>query len=137
MNTQANTAANASETNTSQASNPEKKIPERVVLKLPLKDEAALHASFMPFIKDGGLFAPTNNENFRFGDEVIIAMHLLSTDKKLAIPGKVVWISPKTGENGNPGVGVRFTGNTKAKVKLVIQTMLGNRANIPALNRVY
>jgi type IV pilus assembly protein PilZ len=110
---------------------------ERIVLKLPLKDESALHASFMPFIKDGGLFVPTDNGNYRFGNEVIVAMHLLSTDKKLAVPGKVVWISPKTGDSGTPGVGIRFTGNTKAKVKLVLQTMLGNRANIPALNRVY
>ena len=91
----------------------------------------------MPFIKDGGMFVPTENDNYRFGNEVIVAMHLLSTDKKLAIPGKVVWISPKTGDNGTPGVGIRFTGNTKAKIKLIIQTMLGNRANIPSLNRVY
>jgi len=110
---------------------------ERTVLKLPLKDESALHASYMPFIKDGGMFVPTENDQYRFGNDVIVAMHLLSTDKKLAIPGKVVWMSPKTGDNGTPGVGIRFTGNTKAKIKLVIQTMLGNRANIPALNRVY
>ena len=110
---------------------------ERIVLKLPLKDVATLHASFMPFIKDGGLFVPTDKEDFRFGNDVVVAMHLLSTDKKLAVPGKVVWISPKTGDSGTPGVGIRFTGNTKAKVKLVLQTMLGNRANIPALNRVY
>lgn len=111
--------------------------PERRVLKLPLKDESVLHASYMPFIKDGGMFVPTNNENYAFGDEVIIAMHLISTDKKLAIPGKVVWMSPMTGDSGTPGVGIRFTGNTKAKIKLVVQTMLGNRANIPALNRLY
>lgn len=111
--------------------------PERTVLKLALQDESALHASYMPFIKDGGMFVPTENENYRFGSEVIVAMHLLATDKKLAIPGKVVWMSPKTGDSGTPGVGIRFTGNTKAKIKLVIQTMLGNRANIPALNRVY
>lgn len=120
-----------------QAQTDQTSIPERIILKLPLKDESALHASFMPFIKDGGMFVPTKNDNYVFGNEVIIAMHLLSTDKKLAIPGKVVWISPKTGDSGNPGVGIRFTGNTKAKIKLVIQTMLGNRANIPALNRVY
>jgi len=111
--------------------------PERTILKLQIVDESALHASYMPFIKDGGMFVPTENDNYRFGNEVIVAMHLLSTDKKLAIPGKVVWISPKTGDNGTPGVGIRFTGNTKAKIKLIIQTMLGNRANIPSLNRVY
>lgn len=109
----------------------------RSILKLPLKDISALHANYMPFIKHGGIFVPTKEENHRLGDEVIVAMHLLSTDKKLAIPGKVVWMSPKTGDNGTPGVGIQFTGNTKAKVKLVIQTMLGNRANIPSLNRVY
>ncbi len=63
--------------------------PQRTILKLPLNDVAALHSSFMPFVRGGAIFVPTKSDTFNFGDEIIISMHLKSTDKKLAIPGKV------------------------------------------------
>lgn len=107
-------------------------------LPLTLKDDAALHSSFMPFIRGGGIFVPTKQSAiYKFGDEVIISMHLQSTNKKLAIPGAVVWIAPESCERGTEGIGVQFTGATKAKVKLIIETMLGNRATVPPLVRFY
>jgi type IV pilus assembly protein PilZ len=107
-------------------------------LPLPLKDDAALHSSFMPFIRGGGIFVPTKQSAiYKFGDEVVISMHLQSTNKKLAIPGSVVWIAPESCERGTEGIGVQFSGATKAKVKLIIETMLGNRATVPPLVRFY
>ncbi len=113
---------------------PDKK---RKLLNLVLKDDAALHSSYMPFIRGGGIFVPTNSKSFRFGDEVVVSMHLQSSNKKLAIPGQVVWIAPASCERGEEGLGIQFAGVTKAKVKLIIETMLGNRANIPPLVRFY
>jgi len=111
---------------------------ERTILKLPLKDVSALHSSFMPFVRGGAIFVPEKNtDNFNFGDEIIISMHLKSSDKKLAIPGQVMWIAPESCERGTQGLGVQFIGTTKAKVKLIIETMLGNRANVPPLVRFY
>ena len=111
---------------------------KRTLISLTLKDDAALHSSYMPFIKGGAIFAPTpDSTKHKFGDEVVVSMHLKSTNKKLAIPGKVVWIAPKFCERGEEGLGVQFTGPTKAKVKLIIETMLGNRANVPPLVRFY
>jgi len=111
--------------------------PQRRLLNLKLKDDAALHSSFMPFIRGGGIFVPTNSEEYRFGDEVVVSMHLQSTNKKLAIPGEVVWIAPRSCERGEEGLGIQFSGTTKAKVKLIIETMLGDRANIPPLVRFF
>lgn len=113
---------------------PDKK---RKILNLLLKDDAALHSSYMPFIRGGAIFVPTNSKSFRFGDEVVVSMHLQSTNKKLAIPGQVVWIAPATCERGEEGLGIQFSGTTKAKVRLIIETMLGNRANVPPLVRFY
>ena len=111
---------------------------ERTILKLPLTDVAALHSSYMPFVRGGAIFVPNKTtDNYKFGDEIIVSMHLKSTDKKLAIPGKVMWIAPKTCERGTQGLGIQFIGTTKAKVKLIIETMLGNRANVPPLVRFY
>ncbi len=111
--------------------------PQRILLSLVLKDDAALHSSYMPFIRGGAIFVPTKNTDLVFGDEVVISMHLQSTNKKLAIPGKVVWIAPESCERGTQGLGIQFSGTTKAKVKLIIETMLGNRANVPPLVRFY
>ena len=112
--------------------------PERTILKLPLNDVAALHSSYMPFVRGGAIFVPNKNTDaFKFGDEIIVSMHLKSTDKKLAIPGKVMWIAPESCERGTQGLGLQFIGTTKAKVKLIIETMLGNRANVPPLVRFY
>lgn len=112
--------------------------PERTILKLPLNDVAALHSSYMPFVRGGAIFVPTKeSDTYKFGDEIIISMHLKSTDKKLAIPGKVMWIAPQSCERGTQGLGIQFMGTTKAKVKLIIETMLGNRANVPPLVRFY
>jgi len=110
---------------------------QRRLLNLVLKDDAALHSSYMPFIRGGAIFVPTNSDNYTFGDEVVVTMHLQSTNKKLAIPGVVVWIAPAGCERGEEGLGIQFAGTTKAKVKLIIETMLGNRANIPPLVRFY
>ncbi len=115
----------------------QKEIGQRRLLSLVLKDDAALHSSYMPFIRGGAIFAPTKSDDYQFGDEVVVSMHLQSTNKKLAIPGKVVWIAPAGCERGEQGLGIQFFGTTKAKVKLIIETMLGNRASIPPLVRFY
>lgn len=126
---------------TQQQTHPEKSTtpaPQRSILKLSLKDVSALHSSYMPFVRHGAIFVPTKQSNkFKFGDEIVVSMHLMSTDKKLAIPGKVMWIAPESCERGTQGLGVQFIGTTKAKVKLIIETMLGNRANVPPLVRNY
>jgi len=110
----------------------------RTILKLPLNDVAALHSSYMPFVRGGAIFVPNDEtDKFKFGDEIIVSMHLKSSDKKLAIPGKVMWIAPQSCERGTQGLGIQFIGTTKAKVKLIIETMLGNRANVPPLVRFY
>lgn len=112
--------------------------PERIVLQLSLNDVSALHSSYMPFVRGGAIFVPNSNtDTFKFGDEVIVSMHLKSSDKKIAIPGQVMWIAPPSCERGTQGLGVQFTGKAKSKVKLIIETMLGKRANVPPLVRFY
>ena len=42
-----------------------------------IKDKAALYVAYMPFIKNGGLFIPTN-KSFKVGDEVFMLLSLLA-----------------------------------------------------------
>ncbi len=109
---------------------------QRNVLQLTINNKTSLHASYMPFLKGGGLFVPTNTE-YHFGDEIIVITSIVYLDKKIAIPGKVAWISPKGGASSQQGVGVMFSGPTKMKIKLAIESILGDLVGKPSLNHLY
>ena len=53
-----------------------------------------LYAAYMPFIKNGGLFIPTN-KSYKLGDEVFMLLNLMDEQEKIPVAGKVVWITPK------------------------------------------
>ncbi|MFL7963131.1 type IV pilus assembly protein PilZ [Pseudomonas sp. NFACC15-1] len=82
--------------------------PRNGILSLTIKDKSVLYAAYMPFIKNGGLFIPTN-KNYRLGDEVFMLLSLMDEAEKIPVAGKVIWLTPK-GAQGNraAGVGVQF-----------------------------
>ena len=78
------------------------------VLSLSIKEKAALYAAFMPFVKNGGIFVPTNRP-YHLGDDVYLILTLLDDPTKIPVAGKVVWISPSGGGAAKtPGIGVQF-----------------------------
>ena len=95
--------------------------PKPGILSLAIRDKSALYASYMPFIKNGGLFIPTNKA-YMLGDEVFMLLTLMEEKEKMPIAGRIVWITPK-GAQGNrtAGIGVQFSeldkGQTKKKVE--------------------
>ncbi len=77
-------------------------------LSLQLKDKAHLYAAYMPYLKSGGIFVPTN-KRFSLGDEVFVMLTLPESSERLPVPGKVVWITPLGAQGGRAaGVGVQF-----------------------------
>ena len=79
------------------------------ILSLTIKDKAVLYAAFMPFLRHGGLFIPTDKA-YQLGDEVLMLLTLMDEVEKIPFAGKVVWITPK-GALGNRscGIGVEFS----------------------------
>lgn len=78
------------------------------VLSLSIKEKAALYAAYMPYLKNGGIFVPTNRP-YNIGDEVYLILTLLEDPTRIPVAGKVVWISPSGGgASKTPGVGVHF-----------------------------
>ena len=69
------------------------------ILSLAIKDKSALYASYMPFVKHGGLFIPSSKP-YKIGDEVFMLLTLMQETEKLPVAGRVVWITPK-GAQGN------------------------------------
>ena len=99
------------------------------ILSLTIKDKSALYAAFMPFVKNGGLFIPTNKV-YALGDEVFMLLTLMEDTEKLPVAGKIIWITPK-GAQGNraAGIGVQFSDQDDGLARKKIETYLAGALN--------
>lgn len=91
------------------------------IMSLSIKDKSALYAAYMPFVKNGGLFIPTNKQ-YKLGDEVFMLLTLMDNPEKLPVAGKIIWITPAGAQaNKTTGVGVQFSeqdnGDTRKKIE--------------------
>ncbi|MES2884690.1 MAG: PilZ domain-containing protein [Pseudomonadota bacterium] len=99
------------------------------ILTLNIKDKSALYVAYMPFIKNGGLFIPTE-KSYKLGDEVFILLTLMDSAERLPVAGKVVWVTPKGAQNKRQqGIGVQFSsqdaGTTQKKIEASLAGALG------------
>jgi type IV pilus assembly protein PilZ len=99
------------------------------LLTLTIKDKSALYLAYMPFVKNGGLFIPTNS-NYRLGDEVFMLLNLMGEDEKLPVAGRVIWVTPKGAQGKRTaGIGVQFSdqdgGATQKKIENYLAGALG------------
>ena len=102
------------------------------VLSLSIKERSALFAAYMPFIKGGGLFIPTN-KSYKMGEEVFMLLTLMDDPAKLPVSGKVVWMTP-AGAHGSrtQGVGVQFASDESGKAaQNKIEGLLGGSLKSP------
>ncbi len=60
--------------------------PRNGILSLTIKDKSVLYAAYMPFIRNGGLFIPTN-KNYKLGDEVFMLLNLMEEPEKIPVAG--------------------------------------------------
>lgn len=94
------------------------------LLTVVLKDKAALYASFMPFIKGGGIFIPTN-QLFRLGEEVFVLVKFMDEIDKLNIVGEVIWITPRGAQGGRAaGIGIKFKDDKNSEILKKFETVL-------------
>ena len=95
-------------------------------LSLNIREKAALYAAYMPFLKGGGIFIPTSR-SYVLGEEVFMLLSLMDDPNRIAVQGKVVWITPE-GVQGSrtQGIGVQFTlDETGAAARATIEKVLG------------
>ena len=96
------------------------------MLSLAIKEKSTLYASFMPHLKNGGLFIPTAKA-YKLGDQVFMLMTLLEDTARMPVQGTVAWITPQ-GAHGNKaqGIGVHFDANEAGlAAKKKIENILG------------
>lgn len=101
------------------------------VLSLAIKEKAALYAAYMPFLRNGGIFVPTNRP-YQLGDEVYLILTLMDDPTKLPVAGKVVWISPAGAGGRQAGIGVHFPPDeTGINARRRIEDLLGASLKSP------
>jgi len=100
------------------------------VLSLNISSKAALYASYMPYLTNGGVFLPTT-KHYTLGDEVFLMIQLMDDPAKYPVAGVVVWITPAGAQrNKAQGVGVHFAADETGKViKQKIEQILAGHLN--------
>ena len=111
--------ATATETTTKVAGRPS-------VISLSIKEKGALYAAYMPFVEHGGLFVPTQRPA-QLGDDLYVILTLMDDPAKVAIPGKVAWITPAGTTGRQQGIGIQFS-KTEASIqaRAKIEDLLGS-----------
>ncbi|MDH5357381.1 MAG: PilZ domain-containing protein [Gammaproteobacteria bacterium] len=103
--------------------------PRKGILSLKISDENMLYHAYMPFLKNGGIFIPTNKV-YQLGEEVFILLTLMNEPDKIPIAGTIAWCTPK-GAQGNQaaGIGVHFSDleDAAVAVKGKIENYLAER----------
>ena len=83
--------------------------PRKGILSLKISDETMLYHAYMPFLKNGGIFIPTN-KIYQLGEEVFILLSLMNDPDKIPVAGTIAWVTPKGSQtNQAAGIGVHFS----------------------------
>ena len=56
------------------------------ILSLTINEKAVLYAAYMPFLRHGGLFIPTDKD-YKMGDEVFMLLSLMDEPEKIPVKG--------------------------------------------------
>ena len=78
------------------------------VLPFSPPDIHALYQSYMPFVKNGGVYVATPRR-YELGAEVFVLITFPQGNERMPAMGKVVWVN-RTGSVSRPsGIGIQFS----------------------------
>lgn len=87
---------------------PESSATRPGVFTLVIRSKAALYAAWIPLLRGGGIFLPSNRSH-ALGEEVLILLSLLDDPNKIPLQGAIAWINPTHGTGNRPqGIGVQL-----------------------------
>ena len=99
----------------------------RSIIQFAIRDNAALHAAYVPMFLEGGIFVPRSTASYRLGDGVYVLLTLPDGPDRYPIAGTVAWINPPRVVGGRvEGIGVRFPDDESAvRLRARIEHLLG------------
>lgn len=94
-------------------------------LNLTVTDRMTLYECYMPFVRNGGLFIPTDAE-LALGEAVFVSLELMHEPEPLRAAGTVVWITPP-GALGNriAGAGIAFGAGGEPMLRKIENCLAG------------
>ena len=99
------------------------------VLSLTIKDKNALYAAYMPYVKGGGIFVPSNRP-YKLGEEVFMLLQLMDSKEKIPVAGHVVWVTPRGAQGSRTaGIGIQFNEKDSGLARNKIEGLLGGALN--------
>jgi len=99
------------------------------VLAFQPPDRAAMHQSYMPFLKNGGIYIPTTKK-YDIGSEVFVLVKLPDSGERLSGVGSVVWINRTPSVSKPSGIGIHFVESPENEtLKLRIETFLAGSSH--------
>ena len=85
------------------------------VFTLTIRSKSALYAAWIPLLKGGGIFLPSNRAH-ALGEEILVLLSLLDDPNKVPLQGHVAWINPAHAAGNRPqGIGVQLNDNEVAR----------------------
>ena len=85
------------------------------VFTLVIRSKASLYAAWMPLLRGGGIFLPSNRSH-TLGEEVLILLSLLDDPNKIPLQGNIAWINPAHSAGNRPqGIGVQLQDSEAAR----------------------
>ena len=97
-------------------------------LYIEYASDRELYLSYMPFLKDGGLFIRTADV-MELDTEVELEVLLPDSLEQSEVKGIVCWLTPVGAQNGTPpGVGVSFTDDPD-KIRFQIEKAIARHLN--------
>jgi len=80
------------------------------ILSLRIPNPDTLRYFLLPFVKPAGVFVPTVRE-LELKDTICLVLSLADYDRKFAVTGRVVWVTPANAGLDRPqGAGMQFVG---------------------------
>lgn len=99
------------------------------LLSLTVADEHVLYATYMPFVRHGGLFVPTTGRH-ELGDEVFLLLGLPDAQERIPVAGRVVWVTPAHARGGRlAGIGVQLSADddlVRSRIEACLGPLLGS-----------
>jgi type IV pilus assembly protein PilZ len=101
-----------------------------LTLQYIVQTQLELNLSYMPFIKNGGLFIPTNDQ-YALGNRIEVELQLPGFTEVHRVEGKVIWITPKNAlYQIYPGIGIQLVGDNANPVHELIKEQIDNTMEV-------
>lgn len=95
------------------------------ILSLTIKSKDELYRSYMPYIKNGGLFVTTQRD-YHLGEEVFMLLDLMEETDKIPVSGKVIWVTPRGAQGGKKaGIGIQLSADDNSVVSKIETYLAG------------